>query len=56
MLGLRGRAFRLPGDTRDMLKANKPLSAVPVAESLPLCPLSRAQTAQQTSTCAQGGS
>ena len=53
---LRGRAFRLPGDTRDVLKANKPLSAVPVAKSLPLCPLGRAQTAQQTSTCVRDGS
>lgn len=56
MPGLRGRAFRLPGDTRDMLKANKPLSAVAVAKSLPLCPLSRAPTAQQTSMCVRGGS
>ena len=47
---LRGRAFRLPGDARDVLKANKPLSTAPVARSLPLRPFSRAQTAQQTRT------
>lgn len=51
---MRGRAFRLPGDARDTLKANKPFSAVPVAKSLPLCPLGPAQTAQQTPTCARG--
>lgn len=55
MPGLRGRAFRLPGDTRDMLKANKPLSAVPIAKSLPLPPLSHARTAAQTSTRVRGG-
>lgn len=54
MPGLGGRALRLPGDTRDMLKANKPLSAGPVAKSLPLPLLNHAQTAPQTSTRVRG--
>lgn len=50
---LQGRALRLPGDAPDRLQANKPLSAAPVAKSLPLRPLSHAPAARQTGAGAE---